>query len=393
MAETAVSSLSFGAVFVLIADLQDRIGFADWGLGAVAASSFLASFVAQVSVARYADRGHARLLLGAGLALAAAGMVGVALGGSLAALVVARAVMGFGDGMFLPAARRIVASSCPGREAERLGRLGSAEVGGFIAGPPVAALVAAVAGPRAPFLLFAVVVVALGPTLAAVAEPVDAGAGRPTGVLSVLLGTPGVLAGLAIGAGLYTTIGVFDALWSRFLVDLGASTGLVAVSLLVFGVPMVAGMPFGGRLADRVGPRRTGFAALLCGVPLIAAYGQIRLLWLLVVIAVVHAAIDSVTTPSGLGAVARASPPGLLAAGQGLYGAVCAVAGATASAGSAPLYGAAGAAWAWAATALAVTAIVVAGVLLGARRADRPPHPGDAPRPGRVGPLDAALAA
>src|SRR6476659_4688727 len=78
LAATLVFSLSFGAVFVLIADLQDRIGFPDWGLGAVVATSFLVSFGAEVSVARYAARGHARLLLAVGLALAAVGMVGFA---------------------------------------------------------------------------------------------------------------------------------------------------------------------------------------------------------------------------------------------------------------------------------------------------------------------------
>ena len=67
---------------------------------------------------------------------------------------------------------------------------------------------------------------------------------------------------------------MFDSLWARFLADLGATTGFVAVSLLLFGLPMVVGMPFGGRLADRVGPQRAGFTALLCGVPCIVAYGQ-----------------------------------------------------------------------------------------------------------------------
>ena len=139
----------------------------------------------------------------------------------------------------------------------------------------------------------------------------------------------------------------------------------MAISLLLFGLPMVVGMPFGGRLADRIGPQRCGFAALACGLPLIVSYGRTEVLWVLVVIAVVHASIDSVTMPSGLGAVARATPASLTAAGQGLYGAVCSVAAGLASAGAAPLYGSAGAAWTWAAAALAVGAVVVLGVLLG----------------------------
>ena len=49
LAGMAVVFASFGAVFVLIADLQDEIGFPDWGLGLVVAASFGVSFVSQIS--------------------------------------------------------------------------------------------------------------------------------------------------------------------------------------------------------------------------------------------------------------------------------------------------------------------------------------------------------
>ena len=92
--------------------------------------------------------------------------------------------------------------------------------------------------------------------MVAVVEPGQVGTrpGTPR-LTSTLLRTPGVRGGLAIGAGVYLTIGVFDTLWARFLSDLGASTGFVAVSLLLFGLPMVVATPMGGRLADRRGPR------------------------------------------------------------------------------------------------------------------------------------------
>ena len=307
-------------MFVLIADLQDRIGFPDWGLGAVVATSFLVSFGAEVSLARYADRGHARLLLAIGLALAAVGMVGFTVGGSLAALVATRHRC-LGGGVFLPAARRIVASASPGREAEVLGRLGSAEVGGFIAGPPVAALVAGLAGLRAPFLLFAVLVLAVGPVLVVIGEPVPDPDSRPGAVLGVLLRTPGVRAGLED----HRRRPLHDDRCLRGAVVAlpGRPRGVhhprrrlaPAVRPSTVRIRSGAGWP----IASGPSPR-PGFAALLCGLPLIVAYGQTRLLWLLVVIAVVHAGVDSVTMPSGLGAVARATPPGLMAAGQGLYG-------------------------------------------------------------------------
>ena len=46
----AVVFASFGAVFVLIADLQDEIGFPDWGLGLVVGASFGVSFLSQITL-------------------------------------------------------------------------------------------------------------------------------------------------------------------------------------------------------------------------------------------------------------------------------------------------------------------------------------------------------
>jgi MFS transporter, DHA1 family, multidrug resistance protein len=361
LAGMAVVFASFGAVFVLIADLQDEIGFPDWGLGLVVAASFGVSFVSQISLSPLADRGRALLLLRSGLVVTALGMVGVAAAGELWQLVLARAVVGLGGGTFLPAARRLVVMGAAGREAERLGRLESAALAGFIGGPPLAAVIASIGGLASPFLVLAGVLVAMVPMVAGVVEPGRVDTPRPAGMTSTLLRTPGVRGGLAIGAGVYLTIGVFDTLWARFLSDLGASTGFVAVSLLLFGLPMVVGTPMGGRLADRRGPRRTGFAALVCGLPLIVAYGQTTSLALLMVVAVLHSVVDSVTLPSGIGTVTRAAPAGLVAAGQGLYGATSAVAAGLSGALAAPLYGATTPAWTWTLTAVGVAALVAGG--------------------------------
>jgi len=44
-------------VFPALSDLQDEYGFADSGLGLIAASGFLASLIVQLFLAPYADRG------------------------------------------------------------------------------------------------------------------------------------------------------------------------------------------------------------------------------------------------------------------------------------------------------------------------------------------------
>ena len=104
--------------------------------------------------------------MGLGVGLAAPAMFGFAVAGSLAALIATRALMGLGAGCSSRRRRRAVTAAVPGREAEVLGRLGSAEIGGFVAGPPVAALLAAAFGLRAPFVLLGVLLLAVSPTLA-----------------------------------------------------------------------------------------------------------------------------------------------------------------------------------------------------------------------------------
>jgi predicted MFS family arabinose efflux permease len=175
--------------------------------------------------------------------------------------------------------------------------------------------------------------------------------------LRVLLRMRGVRSGLAMAIALYLSIGVFETIWAVYLTDLGASTGVIAVTLAVFALPLVALSPFGGRLADRRGPLQTGVIALACSVPIIVAYGVVGSVAAAAVLALVHCVCDSVTTPSSQSAVARSSPASLIAAGQGLYGAVAAAAAALAAFGAAPLYDAAGVEAMWGATAIGVGAL------------------------------------
>ena len=57
-----------GSVFALLAELEDRYGLPTASLGWIAGSAFVAALVTQLTLARYADRGYATLLLRAGVA-------------------------------------------------------------------------------------------------------------------------------------------------------------------------------------------------------------------------------------------------------------------------------------------------------------------------------------
>lgn len=373
-AAAALSSMAYGSVFVLLADLQDQYGFANWGLGVITAGSFLASFAAQIGLAHHADRGRSRLLLWLGLGLTGGGLALFGAGSTLAVLVIGRVLQGLGTGLLLPASRRLLVSGRAGSEGRVLGRFEAVQVGGFLAGPPVVDLLANLGGLRLPFYLLAAAILAVMAPVALVREP-PAATQRLVAQARLpldLLRNRGILSGLSLAAGLYITIGAFDSIWSRFLTDLGASRSFIAVSLLIFGLPLLLLMPIGGRLVDHLGPQRTGLVALGAAPLLLSLYGLTKTLPLLAAIAFVHASIDSVTTPAGVAAVARAAPPGRAAAAQGLYGATAALTGGLAALAAPPIYGWVGATAMWIIAGVTVGLIAAGGWLLMPRQAPAP---------------------
>ena len=350
---SATVTIGFGAIFALLPDYQRELHFQPWGLGAAVAASFLAGFASQVALSRYADRGFGRAMLIGGVLVSIAGLLWLAVAHHLVELVGARVVLGLGEGAFVPAARRVVIERNPDLMGAALGRLSSFTVGGFLLGPPVGAVLADAFGLRAPFFLLAALLACSVPTVVRMRVPAVTGE-SPRRALRILLSRRGIRAGLLLGATLYVPIGVYDSLWARFLEDRGATTLFVALSLTIFAAPIALLAPIGGRIADRYGPLRVGATCAVCTVPFVVAYGFVTTPIFLAMIAFVHSVFDSGSTPAGQAAVATASPPELVAAGQGLYEATGLVIAATSAAVAAPLYGRWGAAALWCPLAAAI---------------------------------------
>ena len=104
----AVTMAGVSSVFVLLAELEHRYDLPTAGLGWIAGSAFAAALVTQLTLARYADRGHGALLLRAGVVAAAAGLLWFAAATELWEFVAARALLGAGVGMIIPPARRAI---------------------------------------------------------------------------------------------------------------------------------------------------------------------------------------------------------------------------------------------------------------------------------------------
>jgi MFS family permease len=317
---TGSLSLGYGSIYTLLPDLRDELGFSEQQLGVVVGVGFFAGFFAQVALSRYADRGYASLMVRAGVAIAALSALTCAISTELWQFILARSFLGLGSGMVGPAIRRVVIARDPERVGENLGKQGSFDISGFVIGPMMAAVLAQIFDFQAPFFaLFALYV-----CIFFVATRLDLSASRAASrrrALRTLLALPPIRAALSASIAFYITIGMFEAVWSLLLRDLGAGRVLVGVTLSLFTVPMIFLAPTGGRYAQRYGPLRVAAFSIAVATICTLSYGVLPL-WPLLIVSVVHAIADSFTMPANQVAVAVSSPPEHVAAGQGLLGAV-----------------------------------------------------------------------
>jgi MFS family permease len=334
----AVLDAGFGSVFVLLAEIRDLYELSSFGVGLIGGSGFVSAFVAQVGLARFADRGHARLMMGLGLAMSALAMLAMIFADSLGSFVLGRILFGLGEGMLLPAARRVAIAHDPSRAGEFLGRLSAAQMTGFLAGPMLGSVMHHGFGLRSTFALTLVMILACAPLVIRIRIPAQGRAsprGRP--VLRTLLAKRRMQALLCAAVGYYGSFGVYEAIWAIFLSDLGASQLFIGLNMTLFALPVIFVAPQAGRLAERQGSMRVTCIAILITLPFVAAYGFLENLVLLTCLMVVQAVADAVVMPASQLAVAEASGDDL-ASGQGLFNATGLAAGATVALLSGAIY-------------------------------------------------------
>lgn len=385
---TGALSLGYGSIYTLLADLRDTYGFSETQLGVITGAGFFAGFVAQLGLARLADRGHTAVMVRTGLTVAAVGMFACALAEEYWLFVLARVGLGLGSGMAGPALRRLVIIRSGPEIGVNLGRQMAWDLGGFTLGPFLAAVLAELGGLRVPFtgfgLIFATLLVfSLRVDLVAdVERPTDAG------VDTGLLRNRTILATIFSTLAFSVTIGVFESVWSVLLRDNGAETWLIGVTLSLFTVPMIFLAPVGGRLAQRRGPLQVVTLSILVATACTLAYGWIEVLWILLVLNLVHAIADSFTMPGNQVALALAAPRHRLASAQGLLGAANVGTAGVVGVAAGAAYENFGASTLFTGTALVMLACLGAALALGGRLANpAPATPVPDPMPSAVEPL------
>src|SRR3954447_3283217 len=360
----AVTMAGVSSVFALLAALDDRYGLSSAGLGLVAGSAFAAALVAQVGLSRYADRGYGARLLRGGVVACSAGLLWFAAGTELWQFVCARALLGAGVGMIIPAARRAIVLQSGDRQGEALGVFYAAYISGFLFGPPVAALLASIADVRLPFLVLGVAVACTLVPLRHVempeGAPAEAGAEVITDkrVMRRLLRDRRVLAAVLVNVSFRYSIGVFEPLWAVHLDDLGASTVVIGLSLTAFTAPMLLIAKRAGRLSDRHGARLASLAAAAATVPLMASLGWIRSVPVLFLMTIPYGISEAIESPGAQAALADAAPRSDAAAAQGLGEAAGSVAAAVGALTAAPMFGWLGAGPTWLFSALVMATLL-----------------------------------
>jgi len=359
---------SIGMVFALLAEIQDQNGLSSSSLGFIAAVSFFAGVASQVTLAPLADRGHARQLMLAAVFIAAIGVFGFAFASSAWQFILARALSGLAYGAYAPAARALVTTADPDNAGARLGALAGLETSGFIIGPGIAAVIVQVTSLDVPFIMMAVVLMALLPALSRVRIPEMAD--QPThtssraGIVSILRRRR-ALAAVVLSAALVLPAGMYEAIFARFMTDIGSDTWFIGLSLSLYGIPFALTAPFAGRAADRLGPLRTIPVSVAVIVPLTIVYGQLTRPGLVMGLAMAEAVANGAAMPAAQALMASATNAGERATGQGLAAAAGQIAAGFAALVSAPLYASRGPGPTFIMVALAVLVLSGIGLAIG----------------------------
>ena len=357
------------SVFALLAEIHNTYDIAERNLGWIAGAAFVGALVTQLSLSRYADRGHGGLLMRLGVIASATGLLWFGFADELWQFIAARAVLGTGVGVIVPAARRFIIVSAGADQGRQLGAFYGAYIAGFVIGPPLAGALTVAFDVRAPFLMLGIVT---GLTFFSVRRleipAADVGVHSAKGVLRRLIHSREMVAALLVVISFRYSVGVFEPLWAPHLDNLGASTMIVTLSLSAFALPMLVIARWAGGLSDRHSPRLTSLLSALATVPLMASYGWITAVPVLFVAMLPHGIMEAIQSPGSQAAVANAAPVDDAASAQGLGEAMGSAASMIGALTAAPLY-----AWLGPGPAFLIGALTMAGLLCASWLLDPPP--------------------
>jgi predicted MFS family arabinose efflux permease len=374
-------SASFMVVFPLLPALQERSGIDTAQLGWIATAGFVAALVAQTLVAPHADRGRERLVINGAIVVMALSTLTFAIGDSIGWFIAGRIGAGLAYGAFTPAAVGSIIRRHPDAPGQRIGRLQAIELAGMAVGPLLAVAGKMTVGVVATLVSASVLTIVVA--LPALLSPSPGGRAIVTtssdraehpGLLSGvrLLRHRSVVAASLVMMAFFIPIGAYDALFPRFLADLGSADWMIGVAMMAFAVPSMFLASWAGRQVDRLGAFRAASWGGAANIGVVVLYGLVRMPMVVVVIGLFESGGQTLVGAAGAAAMGWAVPGRRAATAQGVGEALATVAAAAVAALAAPLYAAGGPAALFFTTAGLTAAALTAGVRLarGARPAE-----------------------
>lgn len=365
-------------VFPLLPALQERSGIATADLGWIATAGFVAALVSQTVIAPHADRGRERLVINAAVVLMALSTLTFALGDSIVWFIAGRIGAGLAYGAFTPAAIGSIVRRHHGDTGQQIGRLHAVELAGMAVGP-----VLAVAGKTSIGVVWTLVAAAVLTIVVALpallsdgltSVPADPHTGSADAHGSLLAGVGllrhrGVVAAALVMTAFYIPIGAYDALFPRFLADIGSSDWMIGAAMTAFAVPSMFLAGWAGRQVDRMGAFRAASFGGAANIAVVLLYGVVRMPMVVVAIGLFESGGQTIVGAAGAAAMGWAVPGRRAATAQGVGEALATVAAATVAMLAAPLYASGGAAALFVTTAALTAAALVSGVHLSRRAA------------------------
>jgi MFS family permease len=351
-------------VFASMSELQEQYKYADSALGLIAGTGFAMGLLVQLFVAPLADRGLGKKLIQFGLGLAALGSIIFALGDSLLIFIIGRGIVGASIGLTFPAVRALAAHLDETRSAERLGAVAGMEIGGFVSGPLIGSLIIGPFGLDTTFLLFGALAVIALFIISPRKFPELVSTTESQRLSFDLMRIRSVRVALILTLAVTFPTGMFDALWDRFLDDLGGNNAMTGLTFAVYGLPFILFSARAGKLIDKRSPISVVLWLIIPISLLTISYGVVKQPWVILGIGLFEGILQATMMPAALSAIAKAAPLGRASAAQGLSGAVN-VFGQMVAAFIAPtIYGAYGAFVTFFAVAIGIAAIAgMAGIM------------------------------
>lgn len=333
LATVTLDAIGIGLIFPVMPDLIEEVTgrplaeAALWG-GVLATSFAVMQFLFGPVIGALSDRFGRRPVLLLSLGVMAADYLVMALAGSIWLLLAARLVAGITAATFSTAGAFIADITPPDQRGRRFGLIGAGFGVGFVLGPLIGGLLAAI-DPRAPFYAAACLALAnLGfgflvlpeTVTAATRRPFSLARANPLGALKAVTRLPGLRRLLATFLLLGIAMNVYPAIWAYFgQARFGWSTTMVGVSLAVYGVSFALGQALlVGPLIRRFGEHRAALMGMVVNVATLTALGLVTSPALALTITPVTA-LGGVVTPALQAIASRQTPADAQGELQGVF--------------------------------------------------------------------------